>query len=192
MRDKYITNGVRLVGKVEKKRSFDNITILTINTGKNTRSEEYYYPEVCAFGKVKSFADMVEAGDSVLIDASIQTDKGENGTVRRTITANHINKLGTDDFKYVNNFSLFGRVISTKKVSDNKASAVVVVEAKKPNFVKVIFESTPAVIDRFCRLNKNNYVNIFGYIKTYDNENQIYKDSCAVTGFKHVKPPERD
>ena len=133
-----VNNKARFAGKVIHIRKENNFTSMIINTGPEEGSLHHNTPRVVAFEKVLPFLSNIEVGDYVLVDATIQSNRG-NPATPRTFAVNHVSKLNpdTENYKSVNRFNLNGKLLNPEKIGKNIIKARVLVRGNQTNFLTV-------------------------------------------------------
>ena len=190
-----VNNQVRLAGQIAYIHFGEKAATVVINTGLSNDGVHSNYPRAVVFDKVLDVAHGFNVGDYVLVDATMQDNRAMPNLPPRTIAVNHMVKLNPDSPRYhtVNRFDFYGRILKTDRTGDNKAKAVVgIYTGRQMNYITVHFESDNAEeLDRFCSLNKSQFVHLNGQIKTnrvLTTEDKIlFVDKLVVNRYRVLK-----
>lgn len=181
-------NEVELQGKVLHKYATDKVTVITLTTGRATKTPNS--PKVLFFGDIKDEAAKFNVGDKVRILGHIQSVKPNPAIKNHETLSIHgyaIEKANTQfeqDFdlpgEYVvpiNHFKVSGLIVDVS--IPHQAIIIVTVKTvreSRPSFVKILY--FPRNQASVGKLYPGEYVRVSGYVQT---EKRTVKDEILHT-----------
>lgn len=180
-RQVFIPNNCTIFGTVEKKVENDKAVTLLIDAGET-------HPRIVVFNSARKYTDNLDEGTFVKCECTIQETKGpKKGFGPRTIACNRITVV--DEREPFAKFSIFGRPITTNRVAEDEAFAIVKCVAKngKSNYIRLNFYGTEAETDEFMLLTPDNFVNFRGEICT-SSPRTNYRDDLWIETYKNTRP----
>lgn len=197
MAQKFVKNDAVFIGQIFKIFQTDKVTILTIETENEKNSSFNYRPHIYCFGNAKKIVDThYKEGDYARFNCLVQSNpesRKYNSVPSHTVVLFNISKINRDNpnYKSVNRFALFGRIVAVRKTTDNAAVATVFIYTTRANYFKISFVSdNPEDVDNFCMLQPDEPVWLYGKVTTNrikDSDGNVrYFENCVVTKFNKI------